>query len=153
MDVEHVENVIGYKFRSKTLIFQALTAAGAEEENYDGCRKLSQIGASLVDVLLAVIVYGTGVDRSKIAQSLRIRAGLTLIDAILEDTHEMRKEFIDKNHYSLVAKQTGIDRCIKRNGRTPADSPEVHRKAINAIISAVLLDSWELRTVLLATMR
>lgn len=86
-------------------------------------------------------------------QSLGIGVILTLIDAILEGTHELRKEFTDKNHYSLAAKQTGIDRCIKRNERTPADSPEVHRKAINAIISAVLLDSWDLRTALFATMR
>lgn len=68
MDVEHVEKVIKYSFRSKSLIFQALTAAGAEQQNYDGYRKLSQIGATLVELLLAIIVFGTGVDRSKIAQ-------------------------------------------------------------------------------------
>ncbi|KAF7589644.1 hypothetical protein BBP40_004017 [Aspergillus hancockii] len=131
--VQHVEMVINYTFRSKSLIFQALTAAGADKENYDGYRQLSQIGASLVELLLAIIVYGTGIDR--------------------RGTANLRREFVDKNHYSLAAKQTGIDRCIRRNERTAAESPEVHRKAINAIISAVLLDSWDVRAALCATLR
>ncbi|KAE8394845.1 hypothetical protein BDV23DRAFT_179232 [Aspergillus alliaceus] len=58
--VRHVETIIGHTFTSKFLILLALTAAGADKENYDGNRKLSQLGASLVDTLLAIIVYGTG---------------------------------------------------------------------------------------------
>lgn len=58
-----VEGVIGYTFRQKWLICQALTAAGAEEDNYDGYRQLSQLGASLINTILAILVYNTGVNR------------------------------------------------------------------------------------------
>ena len=64
--IQHVENIINYKFKTKALISQALIAAGADENNYDCYRRLSQIGASLVDLFLAIIVYETGADRSKI---------------------------------------------------------------------------------------
>lgn len=151
--IQHVENVINHKFRTKALISQALIAAGADENNYDGYRQLSQIGASLVDLLLAIIVYGTGVDRSMIPQLHWIGTMLTLIAAIIGSTHNLRQEFILKTHYSLAAKKTGIDRCIKRNERTEDASPEVHRKAINAIIAGVFLDSWDIKAALCATLR
>ncbi|KAL6238408.1 hypothetical protein BDW75DRAFT_237505 [Aspergillus navahoensis] len=131
--VKTVEAVIGYTFKRVPLIRQALTAAGAEENNYDGNRKLSQIGVSLVDTLLATILFDRGVDRA--------------------GTAEIRKLFLDKKHYSTAATQTGIDQCIKRNARTAPDSAKVHRNVINAIIAAVLLDSFCLRTTLVATLR
>ncbi|KAB8232589.1 uncharacterized protein BDW43DRAFT_311974 [Aspergillus alliaceus] len=131
--VRHVETIIGHTFTSKFLILLALTAAGADKENYDGNRKLSQLGASLVDTLLAIIVYGTGVNR--------------------ECTANLRKDFIKKEHYSIVAKQTGIDKCIKKNERTESESPEVHRKAINAVIAAVFLDTWDVRSTMRVTLR
>jgi dsRNA-specific ribonuclease len=62
-DINTVERVIEYRFKRRSLICQALTAAGAEEDNYDGNRKLSQIGASHVDVLLGVMLFDTGVGR------------------------------------------------------------------------------------------
>jgi hypothetical protein len=46
-DVQHVERIIRSNSRAKCIIFQALTAGGADKENNDGYRKLSQIGASL----------------------------------------------------------------------------------------------------------
>lgn len=63
--VRKLENIIRYNFVSKRFIHQALTAAGAENENHDGNRKLSQIGASLVDTILALIVYGTNASRGE----------------------------------------------------------------------------------------
>lgn len=150
--IQHVENVIKYNFKRKALISLALTAAGADENNYDGNRRLSQIGASLVDLLLAIIVYGTGVDRSKIPLHY-FGAILTLTVATIESTHNLRQEFILKTHYSLAAKKTGIEGCIKRNERTEESSPEVHRKAINAIIAGVLLDSWDVKAALCTTLR
>lgn len=65
LHVKTVEEVIWYTFKRKLLICQALTAAGADEDRYDGYRKLSQIGASLIDTLLAIILYDTGVTRGK----------------------------------------------------------------------------------------
>ncbi|KAL2782437.1 hypothetical protein BJX66DRAFT_320732 [Aspergillus keveii] len=132
-DISTVERVIGYRFKRRSLICQALTAAGAEEDNYDGNRKLSQIGASHVDVLLGVMLFDTGVGRA--------------------GTAEMPKVFLDKKHYSTAAKQTGIDQCIKRNVRTASDCAKVHRLVINAIIAAVLLDSSSFRTTLVVTLR
>lgn len=63
--VKKIEYIIGYEFKSKQYIHEALTAAGAEDENYDGNRRLSQIGASLIDTILALIVYGTKASRGK----------------------------------------------------------------------------------------
>ncbi|KAL4777961.1 hypothetical protein BJX76DRAFT_363183 [Aspergillus varians] len=131
--VKTVETVIRYTFRQKWLICQALTAAGAEKDNYDGYRQLSQLGASLIDTILAILMYNTGVNRAH--------------------TAKLRQMFLNKKHYSTAAKRTGIDRCIKWNERTVQDSPEVHRKALNAIIAAVLLDSFDLKTTFMATVR
>ncbi|KAL2861012.1 uncharacterized protein BJX67DRAFT_317514 [Aspergillus lucknowensis] len=63
--IRTVETVIGYIFTQRWLIRQALTAAGAEEHNYDGNRQLSQLGASLMDTILAILVYNTGVNRAQ----------------------------------------------------------------------------------------
>jgi dsRNA-specific ribonuclease len=73
-DINTVERVIGYRFKRRSLISQALTAAGAEEDNYDGNRKLSQIGASHVDVLLAFLLFDTGVNRGKPGQQYHMVA-------------------------------------------------------------------------------
>lgn len=63
--IRNVEYIIGHNFASKRYIHQALTAAGAENENYDGNRRLSQIGASLIDTILSLIVYHTDTNRGK----------------------------------------------------------------------------------------
>jgi dsRNA-specific ribonuclease len=55
--VQIVEKTIGYSFRSTTLLLQALTAAGAEAHNYDGNRRLAQVGTSLIDFLVVYIGY------------------------------------------------------------------------------------------------
>ncbi|KAE8144469.1 hypothetical protein BDV25DRAFT_166775 [Aspergillus avenaceus] len=132
-DVKRVERIIGHTFSSGHLIRQALTSAGAEKDNYDGNRKLSQLGASLMDTLLAIIVYGTGAGR--------------------DCTANLRKEFTKKDHFSFAAKQTGIDQCIKYDQRTGSESPEVLRKAINAIIAAVFIDTWNIKFTLGVAMR
>jgi dsRNA-specific ribonuclease len=41
---------IGYEFRDESLLNQALTAAGAREDIYDGNRTLAQIGKAFVDL-------------------------------------------------------------------------------------------------------
>ncbi|KAK6826937.1 hypothetical protein RU639_004403 [Aspergillus parasiticus] len=132
-DMKRVERIIGHTFSSGHLIRQALTSAGAEKDNYDGNRKLSQLGASLMDTLLAIIVYGTGAGR--------------------DCTANLRKEFTKKDHFSFAAKQTGIDQCIKYDQRTGSESPEVLRKAINAIIAAVFIDTWNIKFTLGVAMR
>lgn len=48
-DLEAVEKIINYHFKSKGLLSEALTAAGADSENYDSNRKLADIGADMID--------------------------------------------------------------------------------------------------------
>lgn len=138
--VRKLENIIRYNFVSKRFIHQALTAAGAENENYDGNRKLSQIGASLVDTILALIVYGTSASRGE-GFSLYIYI-LVANDAFKGCTARLRTNFANKEHYAAVARQTGIVDCICYDDREGSRSSVVLRKALNAIIAAVFLDTW-----------
>lgn len=63
--IETLEKIIGHTFSLKHLIRLARTSAGANPDNYDGNRKLSQLGASLVDSVLAIIVFFIGGSRGK----------------------------------------------------------------------------------------
>lgn len=153
-DVKRVERIIGHTFSSGHLIRQALTSAGAEKDNYDGNRKLSQLGASLMDTLLAIIVYGTGAGRGKVAPFAHRSLEVPLVtDGLPDCTANLRKEFTKKDHFSFAAKQTGIDQCIKYDQRTGSESPGVLRKAINAIIAAVFIDTWNIKFTLGVAMR
>ena len=51
--IQHMEREAGYGFASKALLLETFIAAGAEETNYDGNRRLSQLGAVLTDFLFA----------------------------------------------------------------------------------------------------
>ena len=50
--IRHMEKVIGYTFKSTDYLVQALTAAGADDRNYDGNRKMAQLGASLIGTVI-----------------------------------------------------------------------------------------------------
>ncbi|GCB25539.1 hypothetical protein AAWM_08424 [Aspergillus awamori] len=128
-----LEKIIGHTFSVKHLIRLARTSAGANPDNYDGNRKLSQLGASLVDSVLAIIVFFIGGSR--------------------ECTANLRKAFLNKGKYYAAAKRTGIDDCIDYDKRTGPDSPEVLRKAINAIIAAVFLDTWNIKSTVVVILR
>ncbi|GLA10099.1 hypothetical protein AnigIFM60653_001484 [Aspergillus niger] len=131
--IETLEKIIGHTFSLKHLIRLARTSAGANPDNYDGNRKLSQLGASLVDSVLAIIVFFIGGSR--------------------ECTANLRKAFLNKGKYYAAAKRTGIDDCIDYDKRTGPDSPEVLRKAINAIIAAVFLDTWNIKSTVVVILR
>lgn len=51
-DIAVVENTIGYIFK-KALLAMALTAAGAENSNYQGNRRLAQIGIDIIGICLS----------------------------------------------------------------------------------------------------
>lgn len=72
-NVRKAESIIGHTFVVKRYIHDALTAAGAEEENYEGNRKLSQVGDSLIDAILASIIYGTNATRGEIPPNLFVQ--------------------------------------------------------------------------------
>ncbi len=57
--------MIGYTFNRIEYLEQALTAAGAEEENYDGNRKLAQLGESLLHCVVLDKALTDGLSRSR----------------------------------------------------------------------------------------
>jgi dsRNA-specific ribonuclease len=64
-DVYFVEKRIGYEFMIKDTIKRALIAAGAAANNYDGNRKLSNLGTSLVEFLAIYIGFKAGISRGQ----------------------------------------------------------------------------------------
>ena len=57
---------IGYTFTDVSHLVQALTAAGAEEENYDGNRKLAQLGESVMQCIVLDKALTEGGSRSRL---------------------------------------------------------------------------------------
>lgn len=71
MDMESnartVEYIIGYRFGSKRyLLLQALTAAGAVKADWDGNRKLAQLGTGLCEFLFLYLGYEAQVPRGEL---------------------------------------------------------------------------------------
>jgi dsRNA-specific ribonuclease len=64
-NVRFVEERIGYVFVDKDTLRRALIAAGAEEENPDGNRKLANVGTSLVEFLTIYIGFEAGTTRGR----------------------------------------------------------------------------------------
>ena len=69
MDIEssisRIQRAIGYQFKQVSRLTLALTAAGAEETNYDGNRKLAQLGEVLIESALVDKAYSEGSSRSQ----------------------------------------------------------------------------------------
>lgn len=63
-------------------------------------------------------------------------------DDLKESTARLRTNFADKEHYATVVRQTGIADCICYDARDGSSSSAVLRKALNAVIAAVFLDTW-----------
>jgi len=64
-DICTVERVIAYIFNDKSLITLALTAAGAEEHNHDGNRRLALFGEQLIQFLVSWSGWKNGATRGK----------------------------------------------------------------------------------------
>jgi hypothetical protein len=62
--MSRLQRAIGYQFEQKNILKLALTAAGAEETNYNGNRKLAQLGEALVESVLGDKAYSEGSSRS-----------------------------------------------------------------------------------------
>jgi hypothetical protein len=61
-----IENIVGYRFRSRHAdLLKALTAAGAVEEDWDGNRKLAQLGTALSEFLLNYLAFEAGMTRGE----------------------------------------------------------------------------------------
>ena len=62
-DLVEVQKIIDYDFKSVDLLELALTAAGADDKNHDGNRKLAQLGESLIEFLLSFNAFIAGFSR------------------------------------------------------------------------------------------
>ncbi|KAJ6118034.1 hypothetical protein N7523_005785 [Penicillium sp. IBT 18751x] len=123
LDATVVEAIIGYSFRSKEHLVQALTAAGAEEHNHDGNRKLAHLGSNVLRFILSFLVFDIAPSRSGIAN--------------------LESSIISITQRAAVADSTGIDKCIKYSMRQGSRSPKVMALAIDAIFGAVYIDSTD----------
>jgi len=66
VDIDRAEQIIGYPFKDKGLIALALIAAGAEELNHDGNRKLALFGEQLLQFLISWSGFKNGATRGKV---------------------------------------------------------------------------------------
>lgn len=138
-EVKLVEDIIGYEFQAKGHLTQALTAAGAEEVNHDGNRKLAQLGTSLIEFLSIYIGFQANATRGKVAQRLIKMYGAA--DPSIGNTHHFKSRVSSIKQRATVAKRTGIDQCIKYDTRPGSHSLSVLGKAVNATVGATFVDS------------
>lgn len=60
-----VEDVFGYTFADQSYLRLALTAAGAEEDNWDGNRRLAMVGEAALQLAVLDVGYQEGASRGK----------------------------------------------------------------------------------------
>ncbi|OWY53982.1 hypothetical protein AALT_g11689 [Alternaria alternata] len=129
-----IENIVGYKFRSRYDDLQkALRAAGAVEEDWDGNRKLAQLGTALSEFLLNYLAFEAGVTRAY--------------------ANDFKTKVTSNEHRASIARRTGISDHITFNEQEGAQSASVLAKAVNAVIAVVFFDCGQDIGVVLKTMR
>ncbi|KAI1957070.1 hypothetical protein LOZ58_005992 [Ophidiomyces ophidiicola] len=128
-----VEDIIGYKFNSKHLLLKALTAAGSELNDYDGNRRLAQLGTALVEFFLVYIGYRQNIPR--------------------DHTTRFKIRFSGSEHRAAVAKRTGINSYISYSSKPGAKAPTVLARSVNAIIAATFVDSRDVAVALRTMLR
>lgn len=61
-----IESMLDYRFQSRhDDLLKALTAAGVVEEDWDGNRKLAQLGTALSEFLLSYVAFEAGLTRGE----------------------------------------------------------------------------------------
>lgn len=65
-DIGLIQTTIGYAFKNPNALAEALTAAGADGQNYDGNRRLAQLGDSVVRTVILDNAYTIGLSRGAI---------------------------------------------------------------------------------------
>lgn len=71
-----VQDMLEYKFRSISLLIPALTAAGVDDNVYDGNRKMAQLGEALIELLLPENAFTAGCSRGE-SPSLSLNSAAT----------------------------------------------------------------------------
>ncbi|CAI7580910.1 unnamed protein product [Penicillium glandicola] len=118
--IQAIRNAIGYQNLSERGILEALTAAGADSNNFDGNKRLAQMGVSLIEYHIIEMGYRTGFNRGKVDQ---IRSTLTTAD-----------------YRALVAKHNGIDQHIKY-GTSGSRAASVLAQAVSALLAILHLEA------------
>ncbi len=68
-NIAQVQIILGYRFSDFENLELALTAAGADEANHDGNRRMAQMGEKLIEFLLAEAAYAAGASRGELCVS------------------------------------------------------------------------------------
>ncbi|KAB8224410.1 hypothetical protein BDV33DRAFT_188076 [Aspergillus novoparasiticus] len=133
-DAKFVQDRLGYQFKDEAILRLALTAAGKggteDGANKRGNSRLAHLGNFLMQFLLAWIGFGD--DRTR------------------ADTSTLATRFNSADHCAKVAEKAELDRCLKYDMRSGSKSAVVLRKAVNAIMAAIFLDSQDIHQVLMA---
>jgi hypothetical protein len=119
--LEEAQRILNYRFRDITLLSDALTAAGADLDNYEGNRRLAPLG---VDVIRICLDFDAHQKKGKPSK-----------------TAVLKQQLCCYKHLAWVAQRTSIDKCIRYNPRSGKGSPTVLGNSLAAIIAAAYLDS------------
>ncbi|KAL4860680.1 hypothetical protein BDV12DRAFT_208957 [Aspergillus spectabilis] len=119
--VQGIERILNYTFYSEELLLEALTAAGANEGNHEGNRRLAHVG-------LGTIHTGLSLDCLQRKSSPSALA-------------ELKQKLTAYNHLGTIAKRSTIDKYINYCPRSGRGSKIVTGTAVAAILGAVFLDS------------
>lgn len=62
-EIQKIRDALGYQGLSESGILEALTAAGADNNNLDGNKRLAQMGTSLIEYQVIEMGYRTMMNR------------------------------------------------------------------------------------------
>ncbi|KAI9800513.1 MAG: hypothetical protein M1825_004061 [Sarcosagium campestre] len=123
MRIQQAQTILGYNFKRVDHLDHALTAAGVNEDDHDGNRRLAQLGAIILQMVLLDNAYMNGDSRNVANLCLSLAA--------------------TKNKRASLAKSLGIDRLIKCCPRQTGQPPSKATLSLtfSAIVGAVWVDS------------
>jgi dsRNA-specific ribonuclease len=163
IDIERAEEIIGYHFRNRDRLREALQAATRLQEevtqetiySHDGNRRLAQLGHKVVELVLLGICYETGGDRGKYNGTMQNRVSLTNKSA---EANAILGRIARNDFLADIAQQSGLDACTipsvrQQNQITP---PATLKLVLTAVIGGVWLDSEksvEITTAVLQNLR
>jgi hypothetical protein len=137
-DLEEVQRILNYRFRDITLLSDALTAAGADLDNYEGNRSLAPIG---VDVIHLCLDFDARQKKGKPSKSPGPITCRIFLSGTPGKTAVLKQQLCCYKHLASVAQRTSLDKCIRYNPRSGKGIPTVVGKSLAAIIAAAYLDS------------
>lgn len=70
-EIQKIRDALGYEGLSGPGILEALTAAGADNNNLDGNKRLAQMGTSLIEYQVIEMGYRTMMSRGIISSNLK----------------------------------------------------------------------------------